>query len=65
MPVQQIQFLGLEMKLFLLQRKVEEIVQISQNAFDKVTREIDFHNSRNFTSEMSDSFPATDTNTCP
>ena len=39
MPVQQIEFLGLEidsveMKLFLPQRKVKEIVQISQNAME-------------------------------
>ena len=39
LPVQQIEFLGLkidsvEMKLFLPQRKVEEIVQMSQNAME-------------------------------
>ena len=33
--------------------------------FDKVTGEIDFHNSINFTSESSDLVPATDTNTGP
>ena len=31
----------------------------------KVTEEIDFHNSSEFTSETSDLFPATDTNTGP
>ena len=73
-PVQQIKFLGLEMKLFLPQRKVKEIFQMSQKRsgrqfdlkrFDKVTGEINFHNSSNFTSETSDSFPAKDTNTDP
>ena len=39
MPVQQIEFLGLvidsvEMKLFLPQKKVEEIVQMSQNTME-------------------------------
>ena len=33
--------------------------------FDKVTGEIDFHNSINFTSESSDLVPATDTNAGP
>ena len=33
-PVQQIEFLGLEMKLSLPQRKVKEIVQMSQNAME-------------------------------
>ena len=39
--------------------------QFDVKGFDKVTGEIDFHNSSNFTSETSDSFPATDRNTNP
>ena len=39
--------------------------QFDFKGFDKVTGETDFHNSSNFTSETSDSFPAADTNTGP
>ena len=39
--------------------------QFVLKGFDEVTGEIDFHNSINFTSETSDSFPATETNTGP
>ena len=39
--------------------------QFDFKGFDKVTGEIDFHNSSSFTSETSDLFPATDTNTGP
>ena len=39
--------------------------QFDYKGFDKVTRETDFHNSSNFTSETSDSLPAADTNTGP
>ena len=60
-PVQKIEFLGLEidsvaMKLSLPQRKVEEIVQMSQNALnnfegiDPVDWEVDFNNTGNLAS---------------
>ena len=39
--------------------------QFDLKGFDKVTGEIDFHNSSNFTSKTSDSFPAIDTSTGP
>ena len=39
--------------------------QFDLKGFDKSTREVDFHNSSNFTSKTSDSFPAVDTNTGP
>ena len=39
--------------------------QFDLKGFGKVTGKIDFHNSSNFASETSDSFPATDTNTGP
>ena len=40
-------------------------MQFEFKEFDKVTGEIDFYNSRNFTSNISDSFPATDKKTDP
>ena len=40
-------------------------MQFEFKEFDKVTGEIDFYNSRNFTSNTSDSFPATDRKTDP
>ena len=60
-PVQKIEFLGLEidsvaMKLSLPQRKVEKIVQMSQNALnnfegiDPVDWEVDFNNTGNLAS---------------
>ena len=40
-------------------------MQFEFKEFDKVTGEIDFYNSRNFTSNTSDSFRATDRKTDP
>ena len=76
-PVQQIEFLGLEilqkLNYFFLkvrQRDCSDDLKSNERQFDfkefdRVTWEIDFHNSRNFISETSDSLPETDTNTNP
>ena len=75
-PVQKIEFLGLEidsvaMKLSLPQRKVEKIVQMSQNALnnfegiDPVDWEVDFNNTGNLASQTPDPIFATDADKSP
>ena len=74
MPVQQIEFLGLEKwNYFFLKKGRRGFSDISKcngrqfdfKEYDKATGEIDFHSSSNFTSKTSDSFPVTDTYTVP
>ena len=74
-PVDQIEFLGLEFcrneTICSSIKGSEDCSDVSKcnrrqlefKGFDKVTEEINFHNSSNFPSNTSDSFPATDTNT--
>ena len=74
MPVQQIKFLGYRNETISSSKKrggdcsdVSKCIgrQFDLKGFDKVIANIDFQNLSNFTSETSDSFPATDTNTGP
>ena len=75
-PVQKMGFLGLEIdsvarKLSLPQRKVEKIVQMSQNALnnfegiDPVDWEVDFNNTGNLASQTPDPIFATDADKSP
>ena len=75
-PVQKMEFLGLEIdsvarKLSLPQRKVDKIVQMSQNALnnfegiDPVDWEVDFNNTGNLASQTPDPIFATDADKIP